>query len=171
MGDVVRGQTSTTFADRLRANWYGPIRYMVPIVAIVIAGITFAGIPRSATDVEFVIALAATLSTVILFVGVYVLFMVVLLVFFALRLGKDQRKMTFELGSDAIVIADGTGATLTTPWSVVRRARESKRAINLNLRPMGIRYIPRRAFVLADIPALRALIGEKLGAKAKLAKA
>lgn len=84
------------------------------------------------------------------------------------RLSAEQRDVTYEFNGEGHVVRDRTGASIVMPWSVMRRGWETAKGFYLRLKPRGVRYVPVRAFAPADLPALRALLREKLGDAAKL---
>ncbi|MBL6936225.1 MAG: YcxB family protein [Alphaproteobacteria bacterium] len=168
MDGVIRGSTTITLGDQLRARWNRSTRYATLVLAIVIAAMVAFDLRRIDTSLDFAISVFAALTTVLLFVGGYLLFMLIVFALLALRLSKEQRAMSYEFGPENIVMKDGTGAMTTTPWTIVRRARERKNAMTLDVKPMGFRYVPKRAFAAAELPALRALVKSKLGPLARL---
>ncbi len=161
-----------TLRDQLRATWNTRNKYALAAVTLIVAAISWHDIPHlGMSTLEVVIGTFALVTTVLMMVLLWAVIVAVAVTFTSLRQSKDQRAISYEVGADSIVVRDRTGMALTTPWTVVRRATESARAFRLELKPMGSRYIPKRAFAAADLIALRGLIGEKLGGKAKLRKA
>ena len=169
---AITGRVTFTVLDHLRAranrNTAGLIAVMIAIVAII--AVFENGVPELDSPVAFVIdALAGVMAIAGLFLA-YVVFLALVIVALSSRLSKEQRNVTYELGQDSVLLRDETGATSTLPWTIVRRASESRAAFRLYLRPLRAIYFPKRAFAPQDIPALRALLSDKLGARAKLAK-
>jgi hypothetical protein len=64
--------------------------------------------------------------------------------FFLLR--GAQREMTWEIDRERIRSRDAVGNEIVTPWSQAKRFRAGRGNFRVFLRPLGQRYIPRRAF-------------------------
>jgi hypothetical protein len=113
---------------------------------------------------------SAILLAAILVCGAIVAVLVafVLAAIMTVRLSKDQSVIAYRLDNAGLTMSDLNGSAGTTPWNVVKRAREDSRAFCFRLKPAGARYVPKRAFAPADIVAIRALLTEKLGKAAKL---
>ncbi len=169
-GRTITGATTITLRDQLRARWTTTFKYMLVGLAIIVAGITSFQMSSGFLHGGWEIALEifAILLMSVLFVLFYVVITVVVTLIFALRLGKDQRAMSYSFNSDGMSLRDRTGSAVTLPWKVMKRIREDKRAFRIAIRPMGERFVPKRAFSLGDVASLRVLMIEKLGAAAKL---
>jgi hypothetical protein len=166
---AVTGGTTITFGDRLRARWTPANKLTLVLLALVVVATTFDNLrelPREPFGPAIVIftEFVAILLTWAFWVGLVVA-MVAIANF---RTSADQRRISYELNDAGVVTRDGMGASLSCPWTNVRRARETSRAFRLSLKPMGSRYIPARAFAPTDLPVLRTLLREKLGNSAKL---
>ena len=169
---AIIGATIITLSDQYRARWTSGLKCSLAILAVIFAGMSLQYIPRSPmTPVEIAISAFAAVATVALFILFYLVLVILLVTLFSLRMSKEQRDISYVIDESGLVLRDKTGAAITAPWTVVRRAREDRRAFRLAMKPMGERYIPKRAFAADEVAALRALIAEKLGAKAKLRKA
>jgi uncharacterized membrane protein YhaH (DUF805 family) len=168
---VIRGGTTIKLGDHLRARWNRTTKFTLAAFLVVITAIAIlSGAPRFETPLEAAIYGLSLFGTVILFFLFWVALMVAIAAIFAMRLSKAQRAITYEIGPDAVSMRDETGTTVMTAWSIIRRATESSAAYRLYTRPMGMRYIPKRAFAAGDLAALRALLIEKLGTAANLRK-
>ncbi len=91
-------------------------------------------------------------------------------VIYVLRLSGAQRAFTYEFDRNGILAREDVGTSITLPWGVVRGVDESSAAFRFYIRPMRAFYFPKRAFDAQDLPALRTLLSEKLGARARLKK-
>jgi nitrate reductase NapE component len=83
------------------------------------------------------------------------------------RMSPQQRDVTYELDGERVVLRDAAGNSVSSPWTEVRTCRERPAGFVLTVGP-GARWLPKRAFAPEVLPALRALIRERLGDKAKL---
>jgi hypothetical protein len=167
--DPVRGHTIIILGDRLRAQWTRSSKIALGVFAIVIAGITIAGdhpAMRSVSDAA--IYVVAILGTVVLMMLLWIVITVVLISMLHFYTSKEQRAVTYEFNETGVTVRDAAGSSLSLSWNVACSARESTRAIRLEIKPMASRYFPKRAFAPADIVAVRALLTEKLGRAAKL---
>lgn len=166
---AVAGGTTITFGDRLLARWTSGTKLMLVLLAAVVVATTFESfrqLPPEPFGWAFMVL--AGLVTTLAILGLWLALVAATVAITGLRMSVDQRRISYELDEAGVATRDGTGASLTCPWTNVRKARETSRAIRLSLKPMGSRYIPKRAFEANDLPALRALLREKLGAAAKL---
>ncbi len=166
---VVRGSTTIIFADRLLARWtLGAKLMLLPLAGIVVA-MTFDEF-RELPPEPFgsAIGIAAGLIMILMIWAFWFALVVAAVAIAHFRTSKDQRRISYELDDAAVVMRDATGASLACPWGNVRGARETARAVRLTLKPMGSRYIPKRAFAAIDLPMLRALLQERLGRNARL---
>ena len=168
-GGTILGSAKIGLGDQLRASWNRRTRYALLFIMAVVPVVTLIqSPPHMTTSFEIGLYVFVTIMMVLL-VGLFwfVLRTAVIAIAFTVQLGREQRAMSYAIGDESIVLRDQTGTTLTTPWGVVRRARETKRAFRFELR-LGTRYIPKRAFAGDDIVLLRQLLTLKLGKKAKL---
>lgn len=166
---VVRGSATITFADRLRARWTLGAKLMLLLLVGVVVAMTvdeFRHLPLEPFGPA--IAVASELFLILLFCAFWFVLVAVTVAIAHFRTSEDQRRISYELDEAAVVLRDATGASLACPWANVRRARETARAVRLSLKPMGSRYIPKRAFAATDLPVLRALLREMLGRNARL---
>ncbi|HEX3674813.1 MAG TPA: YcxB family protein [Rhizomicrobium sp.] len=167
--EIIRGSTVITLSDQIRASWSARSKFVLGVLMLVISAVIMFDVPREAPTIEYVAVTAITAAgTVLLFAAVLLLVRVILVLIFRLRLGADRRDMAYEVSSDSILVRDRTGSSVTTPWSVVRRVKESRNAFRISVKPMGMRYIPKRAFSAGDLVSLRKLMVEKLSSAAKL---
>ncbi len=79
-----------------------------------------------------------------------------------LRLSSEQRKVTIEISASQISLCDAAGNKISTPWSQVRKFRETKNALVIYVRPTGSRWIPKRAFGADDIAKIRLIADQQL---------
>jgi hypothetical protein len=84
------------------------------------------------------------------------------------QLSEDQKRLTFEIDSETIVVRNATGAASIIPWSVIRRFSESSAGFAIQLRPAGVCWLPKRSFNTDAIESLRRLARERLGGAAKV---
>lgn len=176
---VIRGETTITLGDQIRARWHSSTKYLMLFVAAFLAVsmlVSFLGslkspVTQTETPLLYAFIVVGMVTVIGLFVAVLSGVIALVLALSRLRLRKEQLMIAYAFGPDGIEMRDGRGVTMTTPWSVVAKARERKAAIRLSLKPLGSRYVIKRAFAPDDLTALRALLTEKLGAKAKLRKA
>jgi hypothetical protein len=165
----IRGRTIITLGDRLRALWTRSSKIALGVFAIVIAGITVVGDrPAMGSTLDTAIYVVSILSVILLMILFWLLIVVALISGLHRYTSREQRDVAYEFNDSSLTVRDAAGASVSCPWSIVRNARETARAIRLEIRPMASRYIPKRAFAPADIVAVRVLLKEKLGKAAKL---
>ncbi len=174
-GAIIRGQTVVTLGDQLRARWHSSTKYLMLVLAAVFAIGMFNSFRESVhlfpqTLTLLFVAVTIVAATIMIAMICLCLWIVIaaIVALSRLRSGKEQLAIVYAFGPDGIEIRDGRGVTMTTPWSVVAKARERKSAIRLSLKPLGSRTVIKRAFAPDDLQALRALLTQKLGPKARL---
>lgn len=174
---VVQGETVIALGDQIRARWNNSTKYLMLLVAAVLTVMMVdefrESLQRPTVGYELSpLMIACMIVALAVVIAVFVAFLSGLMALFValsrLRLRKEQLLIHYAFGTDGIAVHDGRGVTMTTPWSVVGKARESATAIRLSLKPMGSRYVIKRAFTPDDLRALRAMLREKLGPKARL---
>jgi hypothetical protein len=165
---TIRGRTIITLGDRLRALWSRTSKIALVVFAIVVAGLTAGGQPAVRSALEAAIYGVSIFSVILLMTMFWLLIVIALVSALHLYTSREQREVAYEFNDRGVIVSDATGASLSCPWSIVRNARETARAIRLDIKPMASRYIPKRAFAPADINAIRTLLTEKLGKAAKL---
>lgn len=84
------------------------------------------------------------------------------------RLSEAQKRISYEVDRENIVLRDAEGTSVVVPWTLARRAIETKSGFMVRLRPTGGRWLPKRAFSPEAVADLRRLIKDKLGPAAKL---
>ena len=176
---VIRGETTVTLGDQVRARWHSSTKYLMLLVAVFLAVMTLnsffeflhSPIPQTETALLLAFMTIGMAIMIAVFIAVLSGMIALYLALSRLRLRKEQLMIAYAFGPDGIEMRDGRGVTMTTPWSVVAKARERKAAIRLSLKPLGSRYVIKRAFAPDDLRALRALLTEKLGPKARLRSA
>ena len=147
------------------------MKITLAIFSLVMAGIAVSSVPREhLTSLDIGIYAVSTLLTVLAMVLLWLALIAVTLTAYHLRASSEQRDVTYEFAEAGFAVHDAPGASVVCPWSVIRRARETKRAVKLDTKPMGSRYVPKRAFTPDDMAKLRRLLPEKLGTAAKMRK-
>jgi hypothetical protein len=170
--DVVSGRTTITFGDRMGACWTRRTKIMLALLSLFVAAMTVSDFPKGLTTSRDVAAVYAitTLLTILLLALVWLSCVVIGFAVVHLRSSKEQCDVAYEFAAAGLTVRDATGAAAICPWSVIVRARETRRAIRLDIRPLSSRYVPTRAFAPGDLARLRLLLSEKLGAAAKMRK-
>ena len=173
--EVIRGETVIALGDQIRARWNNSTRYLMLGVAAFVVAMALGEVrevpqlPGGGMSLFLIVFMIVALAVMI---GVLVAILSGLIALFAalsrLRLHKEQLTIFYAFGPDGLAMRDGRGVTMTTPWNVIGKARETKTAIRLSLAPLGSRYVIKRAFAPGDLKALRALLTQKLGPGARL---
>lgn len=147
------------------------MKVTLAIFSLVIAGITASTAPMGhLTPLDAVISVISVLLTVLATVLLWLTLIAAALAAYHLRAGSEQRDVSYEFADAGLTVRDATGASIVCPWSIVRRALETRRAVRLDTKPMGSRYVPKRAFTPDDMAKLRRLLSEKLGTAARMRK-
>jgi hypothetical protein len=153
---VIRGSTRINLLDQVRWAIHSNLKTMAIVMATI-----------AATTALLMAALFPSMSVAALILNAMVVFAVGMPVSMALmlfilaigffRLSSAQCEISYEVSPTGMTFRDPTGAAITIPWSMVRWMRENPHAFRFRLRPAGERYIRKRAFSDADLPAIRAL--------------
>jgi hypothetical protein len=152
---TIVGNTEIMLVDQMRAIfWSAPRRFCIGGAVVVVALLVMGAVAAYGEDMEGV--------PVIIAVVVCLLLWPILLALSFRRLGKAQKLVSYEIGSDQITVRDATGAAVILPWKIVRRVRESRSGFAINLMPTGTRWIPKRAFAVDAIRSLHELIERKM---------
>jgi hypothetical protein len=151
---TIVGNTEIILVDQMRAIfWSAPRRFCIGGAVVVVALLVMGAVALYGEGME----------TITVVVGVVcLLFWPILVVLSFPRLGKEQRLVRYEIGSDQITVRDATGAAVIFPWKIVRRVLESRSGFAITVMPAGTRWIPKRAFAADAIPYLRELIERKM---------
>ena len=150
---TIVGNTEITLADQMRTIfWSAPRRFCIGGAVVVVALLVMGAVAAYGEDIGGVPVIIAV---------VCLLLWPILVALSFRRLGKEQKLVTYEIGSDQITVRDATGAAVIFPWKIVRRVRESRSGFAINLMPAGTRWIPKRAFAADAIPSLHELIERK----------
>jgi len=75
-----------------------------------------------------------------------VVLMALLNVFFYFRLSADQRTLRWEIDQTRLLLTDGAGNSVQFPWRQVKFAAMRRTGFLIALKPMGYRWIAKRAF-------------------------
>jgi|NGEPerStandDraft_6_1074524.scaffolds.fasta_scaffold217529_1 hypothetical protein len=143
---TIVGNTEIILADQMRAIfWSAPRRFCIGGAVVVVALLVMGAVAAHGEDMEGVTVIIAV---------VCLLFWPILVVLSFRRLGKEQRLVRYEIGSDQITVRDATGAAVIFPWKIVRRVLESRSGFAIRVMPAGTRWIPKRAFAADAIPCL-----------------
>ena len=167
---VITGHTRITFSDQLRASWTPRLQYTLATLVVILTTVNL----WSYRDDLFGEGdlLPKLIELVVVTVPVLLIWPIILLVSVAIchrRMRKcGHLDVTYQIGPDMLVVSDATGIRIDIPWNLIKNAREDRRAFRLSLKVGGQRYYPKRSFSETDLPAVRAVIREKLGTEAKL---
>jgi hypothetical protein len=143
---TIVGNTEIILADQMRAIfWSAPRRFCIGGAVVVVALLVMGAVAAHGEDMEGVTVIIAV---------VCLLFWPILVALSFRRLGKEQRLVSYEIGSDQITVRDATGAAVIFPWKIVRRVLESRSGFAIRVMPAGTRWIPKRAFAADAIPCL-----------------
>jgi hypothetical protein len=152
---TIVGNTEIILADQMWAIfWSAPRRFCIGGAVLVVALIAMGAVAAYREDMEGV--------PVIIAVVVCLLIWPTLVALSFRRLGKAQKLVSYEIGSDQITVRDATGAAVILPWKIVRRVLESRSGFAIRVMPVGTRWIPKRAFAVDAIPSLHELIERKM---------
>jgi hypothetical protein len=158
----IAGAAIITFSDQLRAfYWLAPhsIRIVAVGVAIMLCLELIAAPGADGGDLYF--------SPPVL-IGLALVFWIAIMAFGYRRLSGAQRQVTYLVTREQIETRDAADAAIIVPWNGVKRCFESRSGFALRLKPAGLRWLPKRAFGSDATLALRRLIADKLGARARL---
>jgi hypothetical protein len=151
---TIVGNAEIILADQMRAIfWSVPRRFCIGGAVVVVALLVMGAVAAYGEDIGGVPVIVAAVVCLLLWP--------ILVALSFRRLGKAQRLVTYEIGSDQITVRDATGAAVIFPWKIVRRVRESRSGFAINLMPAGTRWIPKRAFAADAIRSLHELIERK----------
>lgn len=96
----------------------------------------------------------------------FVLFLPVLRTLTYLRSSAEQRQLHVAVDAERIEKRSGTGLSVAVPWREVRWCRENELGFAFGLKPMGVLWLPKRAFAPAAVASIRGFVGTKVaGAK------
>ena len=167
--DIIRGRATITLGDRLRAQWTRRFKYTAAAFVIFIVGMTVFGFHVPLVGwLDVAVYAAALVVTTLLMVLIWLMLIVIAMAIVHARTSAAQRDISYAFDDAGFTLRDATGASFSCPWSIVIRIRETSRAFRIENKPMGSRYIPKRAFGADEIVALRALLKAKLGKAAKV---
>jgi hypothetical protein len=157
IGRPITGETTVTLLDQVKAfYWSAPWLWWTLIVSFFIVALTSAG-QGAEGDAAFNAPLIG---------GALVLLWAAIIGITYIRLSREQKQVRYRVTAARIEISDGTGASIGIPWTGIKRCVETRSALLLRLKPSGMRWLPKRAFV--DVHGLRGLAAQCLGSKAKL---
>jgi YcxB-like protein len=154
---VITGETTVTLLDQVKAfYWSAPWLWWALAVCFFVVALTSAS-DGGDGDTTFNAPLIG---------GLLVLLWATIIGFSYFRLSREQKQVRYRVTAERIEFSDGTGATISFPWTGVKRCVETRSALLFRLKPSGTRWLPKRAF--ADVRGLRGLAAQCLGSKAKL---
>jgi hypothetical protein len=167
---TINGSTEITLMDQMRALFWGVSRFsrMAGAFSLIISMVLIGLLLTS--SVFYSMVFVGWLTYVWIASAVFCLITPLISAVAYRRLSNEQKRISYEINSERILVRDGTGALLSSPWSVVRRMTETKSGFSLVMRPAGARWLCKRAFTADAIEALRKLAGTKLGRNARLKK-
>jgi len=160
---MITGHLQLGFSDQLAGYWGQSLAIRVAAIAMLACfGMVLmveivnrlAGSDASSIELLAFLALAIASWQAMIAVGVR-------------RMSPQQRDVTYELDGERVVLRDAAGNSVSSPWTEVRTCRERPAGFVLAIGP-GARWLPKRAFAPEVLPALRALIRERLGPRARL---
>lgn len=170
---MIRGGATMGMGDYLKAQWNRYTKYFVGFFALLAAAMTISpGLEQFDTPTQTVFVHSFVFLVIFaVCLAVFATMRTAVAVVYVLRLSGGQRAFTYEFDRNGLLAREEVGTSITLPWSVVRRVDESSVAFRFYIRPMRAFYFPKRAFDVRDLPALRALLSEKLGTRARLKEA
>jgi hypothetical protein len=166
-GQSVTGDSTLTWAGQMQAIWGimpVPNRIIIPAVGAFGAGLITWSTVAGATFVDRGLGLAVVGACFLLFV----LFLPIIRTFSYLRTSPEQKRVTYEIDSNRIMIRDAAGTELAVPWRSMRWCRENSVGFTLGVRPMGVIWLPKQSFTTSAVAVLRTLVSDNLGNRAKL---
>jgi hypothetical protein len=157
IGPAITGETKVTLFDQVKGfYWSAPWLWWLLAVCLFVVALSLPSVPEG-DDTAFNAPIAA---------GLLILLGVGIVGFSYFRLSREQKQVRYRVTAERIEFSDGTGATMSIPWTGIKRCVETRSALLLRLRPSGLRWLPKRAF--ADVTSLRGLTAQCLGSKAKM---
>ena len=163
----VTGTRILTWAGQMQAIWAimpAANRVILPALAAFGAGlITWAAVAGS-MFFDRGLSLAVVGAC---FLG-FILFLPTVSTVSYFRTSPEQKRITYEIDSKRIMYRDAAGTELAIPWSSVRWCRENSLGFTLAVRPTGVIWLPKRSFTTTAVGALRTLVSDNLGKRAKL---
>jgi hypothetical protein len=168
-GESVTGNRTVTWAGRMLAIWGimpATNRVIFPALAAFGLGlITWSAVVGS-TLADRGLGPAVMGACLLLFV----LFLPIFSTVSYLRTSPEQKRVTYEIDSKRIMFRDAAGTELAIPWSSVRWCREDSLGFTLAIRPTGVIWLPKQSFTTGAVGALRTLVSDNLGERAKLSQ-
>lgn len=153
----ITGATTVTLSDQFRAfYWSAPWLWWTLAACFFVVFLSSPG-NVGESDTVFTYPVLVVLVA-LLWIGI--------IVFSYWRLSREQKQVRYRVSTAQIEISDGTGASVAIPWTVIKRCVETRSALLFRLRPSGLRWLPKRAFV--NVEGLRGLTAQCLGSKAKM---
>lgn len=168
-GESVTGNRTVTWAGQMQAIW----GIMPAANRVIFPGLGAFGlglITWSAVVGSMLADRGLSLSVVGACLLVFVLFLPTLNTVTYLRTSPEQKRVTYEIDSKRIVCRDVAGTELTIPWSSVRWCRENSLGFTFAVRPTGVIWLPKQSFTTSAVGALRTLVSDNLGKRAKLSQ-
>ncbi len=78
------------------------------------------------------------------------------------RMKPEQLKVNWVFDEWEVMLADGAGNKITTPWEQIRAMSFKKKGVVIYYKPIGSRWIPARLFQDNDISNLKGLAAQKI---------
>jgi hypothetical protein len=151
--EPVTGQAAVSMADHLRAIY----RTMPTASRVALPAVTIAGL-----GLLLILAPVVGILAALLWVGLVRLLLPIV------QPGINARQLYIAVDRDKIERRDGAAFADVVGWGAVSWCRESDLGFTVGLRPIGVIWLPRKAFSASAIRSLRRLISEKLGRAAQL---
>jgi hypothetical protein len=144
----IAGRTELTLADQYAAiYWAAPRAFRVCLIALVVL-----------CPLIVVLELASAQANLTI-IGAMLLFVLSMPAFVAVnhwRMSAEQKSIDYWIDKDRVIIRDGTGHALLTPWHAIQSIEEHGAGLVLKQKRGG-RWLVKRAFAPADLATLKAM--------------
>ena len=159
-------ESSQIFVGEVHLTWkdiflslaaHLPVKLLTYSLIGAIMGIIIGGI--QSIDSFVAIAFFGTLAFTTVFMGLFAIIMVPINTLICVfRLSSEQKHCVYTLDKTGHNIADHSGMTLGISWQQIEWAKIKKHAILLQVKKVGMRWIPLRAYSAEEHLALPAFL-------------
>ena len=166
-GESVTGNGVVTWASQMLAIWGimpAANRLIFPALAVFGLGLVTSSVVVGSTLADRGLSLAVVGACLL----VFALFLPTIRTVAYLRASPEEKQVSYEIDSKRISHRDAAGTEIAIPWSSVRWCRENSLGFTLAVRPIGVIWLPKQSFTTSAVGALRSLVNDNLGKRAKL---
>lgn len=142
----IAGKTELTLADQFAAvYWAAPRAFRICVIALAILCPAIVALELASAQANLTI------------IGAMVLFVLSMPAFVAVnhwRMSAEQKSIDYWIDRERVVIRDGTGHALLTPWHAIQSIEEHGAGLVLKQKRGG-RWLVKRAFAPEDLAMLK----------------